>query len=277
MGIITDLLQSADKLNEDLALHDYVSFEVFFDIMLLHCDDDYSLIAEYLSDSHEFQKLNYYEYSFDEKNDSWGMIKYSHDQLKDMEADNEMVEPILYFLEDVIDNGTFRGYCSEYYFSIRELLLADAIKKLGLTKEKFEFIYSALNLEFYEVHAILIENKRLKTLLANFKKSYKADGEIDLLEYVLESQERIDQLEKELATTKKNHTGQATDILPPRTANIAAKIIAAMVYKLDLNPAMPHSAENQDLINDALDRLGVEPLGKKAIADWLKAANNVSI
>lgn len=50
-----------------------------------------------------------------------------------------------------------------------------------------------------------------------------------------------------------------------------------MVYKLDLNPAMPHSAENQDLINDALDRLGVEPLGKKAIADWLKAANNVSI
>ena len=33
MGIITDLLQSADKLNEDLALHDYVSFEVFFDIM----------------------------------------------------------------------------------------------------------------------------------------------------------------------------------------------------------------------------------------------------
>ena len=205
------------------------------------------------------------------------MIKYSHDQLKDMEADNEMVEPILYFLEDVIDNGTFRGYCSEYYFSIRELLLADAIKKLGLTKEKFEFIYSALNLEFYEVHAILIENKRLKTLLANFKKSYKADGEIDLLEYVLESQERIDQLEKELATTKKNHTGQATDILPPRTANIAAKIIAAMVYKLDLNPAMPHSAENQDLINDALDRLGVEPLGKKAIADWLKAANNVSI
>ena len=149
-------------------------------------------------------------------------------------------------------------------------MLADANKKLGLTKEKFEFIYSALNLEFYEVHAILIENKRLKTLLANFKKSYKADGEIDLLEYVLESQERIDQLEKELATTKKNHTGQATDILPPRTANIAAKINAAMVYKLDLNPAMPHSAENQDLINDALDRLGVEPLGKKQLLIGLK-------
>ena len=277
MGIITDLLQSADKLNEDLALHDYVSFEVFFNIMLLHCDDDYSLIAQYLSDSHEFKKLNYYEYGFDEKNDSWGMIKYSHDQLKDVDANNEMDEPILYFLEDVIDNNKLRGYCSEYYFSIRELLLADAIKKVGLTKEKFEFIYSALNLEFYEVHAILLENKRLKTLLANFKKSYKADGEIDLLEYVLESQERIYQLEKELAATKKNHTGQATDILPPRTANIAAKIIAAMAYKLDLNPAIPHSAENQNLINDALDRLGVEPLGKKAIADWLKAANNVSI
>lgn len=132
---------------------------------------------------------------------------------------------------------------------------------MGLTKEKFEFIYSALNLEFYEVHAILLENKRLKPYL-RILKSYKADGEIDLLEYVLESQERIDQLEKELATTKKNHTGQATNILPPRTANIAAKIIAAMVYKLDLNPAMPHSAENQNLINDALDRLGVEPLGK---------------
>ena len=37
----------------------------------------------------------------------------------------------------------------------------------ALTKEKFEFIYSALNLEFYEVHAILLENKRLKTLLLN--------------------------------------------------------------------------------------------------------------
>ena len=277
MGIIRDLLKSEDKLNEDLALHDYVSFEVFFDIMLLHCDDDYNLIAGYLLGNSEFTKLNYYEYGFDEKNASWGMIKYSHDQQRVMDDDNEMYEPIPYLLEDVILNNELSRDCSEYYFSICELLLADAIKKVGLTKEKFEFIYSALNLEFYEVHAILLENKRLKTLLANFKKSYKADGEIDLLEYVLESQERIDQLEKELATTKKNHTGQATDILPPRTANIAAKIIAAMVYKLDLNPAMPHSAENQNLINDALDRLGVEPLGKKAIADWLKAANNVSI
>lgn len=203
MGIIGDLLQSADKSSEDLELHDYVSFEVFFNIMLLHCDDDYSVIAGYLSDSHEFKKLNYYEYGFDEKNDSWGMIKYSHDQIKDIEADNEMYEPIFYCLEDVGDNNRLRGYCSEYYFSIRELLLTDAIKKVGLTKEKFEFIYSALNLEFYEVHAILLENKRLKTLLANFKKSYKADGEIDLLEYVLESQERIDQLERELTASKK--------------------------------------------------------------------------
>ena len=33
---------------------------------------------------------------------------------------------------------------------------------------------------------------------------------------------------------------------------------------------MPHSAENQDLINDALDRLGVEPLGKKQLLIGLK-------
>ena len=61
------------------------------------------------------------------------------------------------------------------------------------------------------------------------------------------------------------------DILHPRTANNASKIISALCELNGLDITQPYGNTNKKIM-DVLDKLGT-PLSKDVVGDWLKLAH----
>jgi hypothetical protein len=78
----------------------------------------------------------------------------------------------------------------------------------------------------------------------------------------------IDSLIKKLF--QKEKTVKEADILHPRTANNASKIISALCELNGLDITQPYGNTNKEIMG-VLDRLGT-PLSKDVVGDWLKLA-----
>lgn len=79
----------------------------------------------------------------------------------------------------------------------------------------------------------------------------------------------IDSLIKKLFQKEKNT--KEVDILHPRTANNASKIISALCELSGLDITQPYGNSNKEIMG-VLDRLGT-PLSKDVVGDWLKLAH----
>ncbi|WP_435337251.1 hypothetical protein [Acinetobacter sp. LH3_13] len=106
---------------------------------------------------------------------------------------------------------------------------------------------------------------------------YKADKEKDLFGRVYNDEifqqgflkSDIDSLIKKLFQKEKNT--KEVDVLHPRTANNASKIISALCELNKLDITQPYGDSNKEIMA-TLERLGT-PLSKDVIGDWLKLAH----
>lgn len=312
MGIIYEMMrrmeESEKEVFDDNEHESYVLFYEFLIIIALYGDDSEKMVANYLIGDDEFLKLDYYIYdsyfskaanpeiydsyfskttnleiplheipNLDELVSKYGFHKQKYD-----ESSNEEQYPTEFFLEQVLDDHV-EDIFNDKHWKIEDVLSLDCIVNIGLDANAFKECYEALNSDPSTTLSYIKERKEFKDrLIAEQIKSARSQNiDPNVYDATLKQLAKKDDEIKDLLSKIESLEGKAVssndELMHPRTANNASKIIAALtseLLKMDLT--QPFSNDSNGKIMAAIEKQG-NTVSKDVIADWLKLAHENSI
>lgn len=312
MGIIYEMMrrmeESEKEVFDDNEHESYVLFYEFLIIIALYGDDSEKMVANYLIGDDEFLKLDYYIYdsyfskaanpeiydsyfskttnleiplheipNLDELVSKYGFHKQKYD-----ESSNEEQYPTEFFLEQVLDDHVEYIF-NDKHWKIEDVLSLDCIVNIGLDANAFKECYEALNSDPSTTLSYIKERKEFKDrLIAEQIKSARSQNiDPNVYDATLKQLAKKDDEIKDLLSKIESLEGKAVssndELMHPRTANNASKIIAALtseLLKMDLT--QPFSNDSNGKIMAAIEKQG-NTVSKDVIADWLKLAHENSI
>ncbi len=267
MGIIYELTKELHDVDYDYSNPnegDFISFLCFIELLGLYTDDRDDIIANYLVNSDDFLKLNFYQ--FEDVTDYIKPKIYLYDYYKD---DDEPLFPTEDFLSDLSETCSIPRDYDDMYWKIEDILELDCIKKIKLDADTFYKYQNAIE-DNHPIRIIEMQEEidRLKLALhANPTDYSKIQTEYNQIKAELE------QTKNKLLSIKQQNNSQE---LHPRTANNAGKIISALASELlKMDITKPNSKDSNGKIQQAIERQG-NTLSKDVIAHWLKIAHEQS-
>lgn len=289
MGIIYDTIRKTRKDEENINYYEnqgLITFADFIELLGLHSDDDVKMACTYLVSEDKFLKLDVYIQ--DLPDDSTARLRPTYTCLKyDAYSDydgfkfNEDFEyPTEDFLEDFLYENPTREYDSYYYWKIDDLLSLECIVRIGLDFDNFDLCYKSM----YSNASLLVACHKKNRLLLDRLEKLETNEVSTLLVELEANKAKLDEKEKEvqcllikLKEEKQKVLEDNDQVMHPRTANNAGKIIAALTSELlQMDLTQPFSAESNGRIRAAIERQG-NTLGKSAVAYWLELAHENSI
>ena len=283
MGIIYETIRKVENTEEDALIlfckdaENYISFTNFMELLEIYSEDTTELIAKYLMSDNKFLKLDFYMFDDALLADTPQRDVFYRYRYNCYEHISHITYPTEDFLKDAIGGGRLSDH-SWHYWKIEDLLAIESIVSIGLDEVKFKVIESAIESSPPIVLSYFNENEDLKQQLQVLQNNLAKNDGMTLATKLEASQDKISDLQNQLAQAKYPLTDNSVDDEPPhhKTINSMATLIATLLKlasydKQDLES--PYGNINKEIIAKA-EGLGLT-LGKDFIAKWLSKADDV--
>ena len=279
MGKIYELLRELEiKENTDYGdnvFDVYVSFDNFIEFLEVYCKDRKEIILTYLLGIDDFLKLDVYYNPRANLHCLTDFIGYSYDGSNLAFPNGESADDWSYLTESyLLDELDMDG--GDLFWKIDDIVSIKEISNLGIDKEVFNNFLFYVDSDTYQ--KALQENKFLSKRIELLRQGTN-DTEIQQMAFEIQALAKeleLAKTENSKLTEKLKNLGASKDdeLLHPRTANNAAKIMLAMAELLNWNLSKPYAKETNGKILEILEMHG-NKLGNDVVADWLRRAYDV--